>query len=62
MFITRKPRRAKATHGHGGIAHWIMGRVTKQVLEMTKLPLLIVRPSQVAVYLAEEKRDTVGSP
>lgn len=37
---------AMATHGSGGIARWVMGSVTDRVLHATKLPLLIVRPTQ----------------
>lgn len=43
-----------ATHGHGGVARWIMGSVAERVLDATKLPLLIVRPHKVrAFFLAE---------
>jgi nucleotide-binding universal stress UspA family protein len=37
---------AMATHGRGGIEHWMLGSVTERVLEKTELPLLIVRPQQ----------------
>lgn len=37
---------AMATHGHGGIDHFITGSVTERVLHTTKLPLLVVRPSK----------------
>lgn len=36
---------AMATHGRGGFEHWVMGSVTERVLNATRLPLLIVRPT-----------------
>ncbi len=38
---------ALATHGRGGIKHWMLGSITERVLEKTKLPLLIVRPQEL---------------
>lgn len=35
---------AMATHGRGGMQHFVMGSVTERVLHHAKLPLLIVRP------------------
>jgi len=35
---------AMATHGRSGWQHWVMGSVTKRMLEATKLPVLIVHP------------------
>lgn len=35
---------AIATHGRGGLQHWILGSITERVLGATKLPILIVRP------------------
>jgi nucleotide-binding universal stress UspA family protein len=35
---------AIATHGRGGLKHWVMGSVTERVLGATRLPILIVRP------------------
>jgi len=35
---------AIATHGRGGLQHWVLGSITERVLGATKLPLLIVRP------------------
>lgn len=35
---------AMATHGRGGVEHFVMGSVTERVLHSTKLPLLVVRP------------------
>ncbi len=34
---------AMATHGRGGVEHWVVGSVTERVLGATKLPLLIIR-------------------
>ncbi len=39
---------AMATHGRGGLTRWVMGSVTDRVLHATHLPLLVVRPAQVA--------------
>ncbi len=36
---------AMATHGRSGLQRWAIGSVTERVLNATKLPLLIVRPS-----------------
>ena len=33
---------AMATHGHGGLQHWVLGSVAERVLQSTKLPLLVV--------------------
>jgi nucleotide-binding universal stress UspA family protein len=35
---------AMATHGHGGLARFIMGSVAERVLHASALPLLLVRP------------------
>lgn len=35
---------AISTHGRGGLERWVMGSVTEQLLNTTKLPMLIVRP------------------
>ena len=35
---------AMATHGRGGMEHFMMGSITERVLHHSKLPLLIVRP------------------
>jgi len=37
---------ALATHGRGGMQHFVMGSVTERVLHHSKLPLLIVRPAK----------------
>ena len=36
---------AISTHGRHGLERWVMGSVTDRLLNTTKLPLLIVRPS-----------------
>jgi nucleotide-binding universal stress UspA family protein len=38
---------AIATHGYTGMYRWTMGSVTERVLHATKLPLFIVRPTQI---------------
>src|SRR5437588_6492686 len=38
---------AMATHGRGGLQHWMLGSVTERVLGSTKLPMLIVRPTEM---------------
>lgn len=37
-----------ATHGRGGLQRWAMGSVTERVLNTTRLPLLVVRPHELA--------------
>lgn len=37
---------AMATNGRSGLRRWVMGSVTEGVLNNTRLPLLIVRPSE----------------
>ena len=37
---------AISTHGWHGLERWVMGSVTDRLLNTTRLPLLIVRPSQ----------------
>lgn len=39
---------AMATHGRGGLQRWVMGSVTERVLSSSKLPLIVVRPKEVA--------------
>ncbi len=40
---------AIATHGRGGLQRWALGSVTERILHATKLPVLIVRPTEVAL-------------
>jgi nucleotide-binding universal stress UspA family protein len=37
---------AIATHGRSGFQHWTMGSITERVLHATRLPLLVVRPTE----------------
>jgi nucleotide-binding universal stress UspA family protein len=39
---------ALSTHGRTGIARWTMGSVTERVLDISKLPALVVRPVKPA--------------
>lgn len=39
---------AMATHGQSAVARWALGSVTERVLHGTTLPLLIVRPHEIA--------------
>jgi nucleotide-binding universal stress UspA family protein len=39
---------AMATHGYSGLQHWTLGSITERVLHTTRLPLLIVRPINIA--------------
>lgn len=50
---------AMATHGRGAIARWALGSVTERVLHATHLPLLIVRPVEMAS--AATKRTSAAS-
>ena len=46
---------AMATHGRGGMRHFVMGSVTERVLHHSKLPLLIVRPPKEQTSDKKEK-------
>ena len=46
---------AIATHGRGGLQRWTLGSVTERVLRATRLPVLIVRPTEVAPETIESK-------
>ncbi len=46
---------AMATHGRGGMRHFVMGSVTERVLHHSKLPLLIVRPPKEQTGDKKEK-------
>lgn len=37
-----------ATHGRGGLQRWAMGSVTERVLNTSQLPVLVVRPQELA--------------
>lgn len=49
---------AMATHGRGGLQHWVLGSITERVLGATKLPILIVRPDAVALQHAPNGGET----
>jgi nucleotide-binding universal stress UspA family protein len=53
---------AIATHGRGGLQHWILGSITDRVLGATKLPILIVRPEAAEFKLASNGGDTNEAP
>jgi nucleotide-binding universal stress UspA family protein len=36
-----------ATHGYSGLQRWAVGSITERVLHATRLPLLIVRPTDM---------------
>jgi nucleotide-binding universal stress UspA family protein len=48
---------AISTHGRSGLQRLIMGSVTDRLLNVTKGPMLIVRPHKIGSFLNEEKRD-----
>jgi nucleotide-binding universal stress UspA family protein len=50
---------AMATHGRGGMQHFVMGSVTERVLHHSKLPLLIVRPPKVQQGSKKEEQPVV---
>jgi nucleotide-binding universal stress UspA family protein len=53
---------AIATHGRGGLQHWILGSITERVLGATKLPILIVRPEAVEFKHSSNGGDTSETP
>ena len=53
---------AMATHGRGGLQHWILGSITERVLGATKLPLLIVRPEAEKFKRASNGGETSQAP
>ncbi len=50
---------AMATHGRGGMEHFMMGSITERVLHHSKLPLLIVRPPKEQVVKQDVKEPVV---
>lgn len=52
---------AMATHGRTGMQHWVLGSVTERVLSGTHLPLMIVRPEDVAFKKAGEEKSLAGT-
>lgn len=49
---------AIATHGRGGIQHLMVGSIADRVLERTRVPLLIVRPTEVESTGKPEQPET----
>jgi nucleotide-binding universal stress UspA family protein len=51
---------AMSTHGRGGLQRLAMGSITERVLQTTRRPLLVVRPSQLVdrqkTFLEEEEK------
>jgi len=43
---------AMATHGREGVDRWLHASVTEQVLDATKVPILVIRPEQVEAGVA----------
>ncbi|MBV9614206.1 MAG: universal stress protein [Ktedonobacteraceae bacterium] len=39
---------AMSTHGYGGLQRWVTGSVTGRVLNTTRLPVLVVRPTELS--------------
>lgn len=46
---------AMATHGQSAVARWALGSVTERVLHGTTLPLLIVRPQEIAASASSSR-------
>ena len=46
---------ALATHGRGGLQRWVMGSVTERVLSSTKLPMLIVRSTEIEAVIQQQE-------
>jgi nucleotide-binding universal stress UspA family protein len=44
-----------ATHGRHGLQRWTMGSVTERVLHSTRLPILVVRPAEVAASVEHKQ-------
>ena len=49
---------AIATHGRGGLQHWMLGSIAERVLGATKLPILIVRPAPAELKHTFSSEDT----
>jgi nucleotide-binding universal stress UspA family protein len=47
---------AMATHGRAGFQRWALGSTTERVLGATRLPLLIVRPTEAEFRRASEEK------
>ena len=48
---------AIATHGRGGLQHWVLGSIAERVLGATKLPILIVRSESAESKLTRSSED-----
>ena len=48
---------AIATHGRGGLQHWVLGSIAERVLGATKLPILIVRPESAELKHTTSSED-----
>ncbi|HZS79754.1 MAG TPA: universal stress protein [Ktedonobacteraceae bacterium] len=44
---TRCDLLAMATHGYTGLQYWVLGSITERVLGSTRVPMLVVRPSEM---------------
>jgi nucleotide-binding universal stress UspA family protein len=53
---------AMATHGREGIDRWLHASITEQVLDATKVPVLVIRPAQAETGMAyDTNNDQQGS-
>jgi len=52
---------AIATHGRGGLQHWVMGSIAERVLGATKLPILIVRPESAELKPTMSSEDKTST-
>jgi nucleotide-binding universal stress UspA family protein len=43
---------AMATHGREGVDRWLRASITEQVLDATRVPVLVIRPEQVEAGVA----------
>lgn len=46
---------AMMTHGRGGLQRWVMGSVTERVLHHSKLPMLIVHPTEQNEHIHKDQ-------
>jgi nucleotide-binding universal stress UspA family protein len=51
---------AMATHGRSGLQRWALGSITERTLTATKLPMLIVRPGNVATRQPHAEKEVSG--
>jgi hypothetical protein len=50
---------AMATHGREGVDRWLHASVTEQVLDATKVPVLVIRPEQAETGVASSSSHKV---